>query len=114
MNHAARMQRLLDGLDGPLLVSSLINVRYLTGFTGSNAYIYATPDGATFVTDGRYGEVAAGLVDALPATDLLVYRAAGGGGSRSQIRPSLSSSHSVRPEGSSSYQRHPTQAELGE
>ena len=76
MNHAARMQRLLDGLDGPLLVSSLVNVRYLTGFTGSNAYLYATPDGATFVTDGRYGEVAAGLVDSLPATDLLVYRAA--------------------------------------
>ena len=76
MNHSARMQRLLESLDGPLLVSSLVNVRYLTGFTGSNGYLYATPDGATFVTDGRYGEVAAGLVDGLPSTELLVYRSA--------------------------------------
>lgn len=74
MKHSDRVRRLLEDLDGPLLVSSLVNVRYLTGFTGSNAYFYATPDGATFLTDGRYGEVAAGLIADLPATELLVYR----------------------------------------
>jgi Xaa-Pro aminopeptidase len=74
MNHADRVRRLLAGLDEPLLVSSLVNIRYLTGFTGSNAYLYATPDGCTFITDGRYGEVAGGLVADLPDTKLLVYR----------------------------------------
>lgn len=74
MNHSDRVRRLLEKLEEPLLVSSLVNVRYLTGFTGSNAYLYATPDGCTFVTDGRYGEVASGLVGGLPGTKLEVYR----------------------------------------
>lgn len=37
-----------------LVVTSLIDVRYLTGFTGSNAVLAVTADGATLVTDGRY------------------------------------------------------------
>jgi Xaa-Pro aminopeptidase len=37
-----------------LLVSSLPNIRYLTGFTGSNALLLVEPDSATFYTDGRY------------------------------------------------------------
>lgn len=38
-----------------LLVTDLDNVRYLTGFTGSNAAILITRDGAElFATDGRY------------------------------------------------------------
>jgi Xaa-Pro aminopeptidase len=67
------MGRLFGRLEQPLLVSSLINVRYLTGFTGSNAYLYARPDGATFLTDGRYAEVAELLVSSLPETRLEVY-----------------------------------------
>ncbi len=59
MNHAARRaavagvlrERDLDAL----LVTSLVNVRYLTGFTGSNAALLITADGdATVSTDGRY------------------------------------------------------------
>lgn len=45
-----------DGLDG-LLVTDLVNVRYLTGFTGSNAALVVAadgPDGDVFATDGRY------------------------------------------------------------
>lgn len=42
------------------LVTDLTNVRYLTGFTGSNAALLVTADGAaTLATDGRYGEQAA-------------------------------------------------------
>jgi Xaa-Pro aminopeptidase len=37
-----------------LLVSGLANIRYLTGFTGSNALLLVQEDVATFFTDGRY------------------------------------------------------------
>ncbi len=37
-----------------LLVSFLPNVRYLTGFTGSNALLALTPGGAAMFTDSRY------------------------------------------------------------
>ena len=37
-----------------LLLTKLVNIRYLTGFTGSAAMLLVTPTGATFVTDGRY------------------------------------------------------------
>lgn len=38
-----------------LLVSSLPNVRYLTGYTGSNGMALLTPDTLTLFTDPRYG-----------------------------------------------------------
>ena len=37
-----------------LLVSNLLNVRYLTGFTGSNGLLLLTPRGGTLYTDPRY------------------------------------------------------------
>ena len=37
-----------------LLVTSLINVRYLTGFTGSNGILLLAPDAVLLGTDGRY------------------------------------------------------------
>jgi Xaa-Pro aminopeptidase len=39
-------------------VTHLPNVRYLTGFSGSNGQAVLTPDGGRFLTDGRYGEQA--------------------------------------------------------
>lgn len=42
-------------LDG-FLVTGLTNVRYLTGFTGSNGQALVTADGGVFLTDGRYTE----------------------------------------------------------
>jgi Xaa-Pro aminopeptidase len=68
VNHALRLQRLMDRLERPMLVTSLVNIRYLTGFSGTSAYVYVTPDAAIFITDGRYAEIAEGLVAALPAT----------------------------------------------
>jgi Xaa-Pro aminopeptidase len=44
-----------QGLDA-LLVTGMANLRYLTGFTGSNAYAVAGPGIRRFVTDFRYVE----------------------------------------------------------
>jgi Xaa-Pro aminopeptidase len=47
------------GLDG-VVVTTLVNVRYLTGFTGSNGALVVTREGpAVFLTDGRYRDQAA-------------------------------------------------------
>jgi Xaa-Pro aminopeptidase len=42
-----------DGLDA-LLVSGLSNVRYLSGFTGSNAFLVVSPSTTILITDPRY------------------------------------------------------------
>ena len=44
-------------VDG-LLITGLTNIRYLTGFTGSSAYLLLTRRGAWFFTDSRYTEQA--------------------------------------------------------
>ena len=59
-----------------MLVANLVNVRYLTGFTGSNAIALIGPDVRAFATDFRYVEQAAEEVDAsfdrvAPSRDLL-------------------------------------------
>ena len=58
----ARADRLLEaigerGLDC-LLVSQMVNVRYLTGFTGTSGACIVTPDERLFLTDFRYVEQA--------------------------------------------------------
>ncbi|MDQ6650903.1 MAG: aminopeptidase P family protein [Actinomycetota bacterium] len=51
----AAVRRLLSEQDlDALLVTRLVNVRYLTGFTGSNAALLVTSEGAVLTTDGRY------------------------------------------------------------
>ena len=39
-----------------LLVTRLPNVRYLTGFTGSNGQVIVSSNGTVFLTDGRYDQ----------------------------------------------------------
>jgi Xaa-Pro aminopeptidase len=60
MQVADRLPRLREGFAAAgidaLLVTSLVNVRYLTGFTGSAAVLLVTGDDALFTTDGRYIE----------------------------------------------------------
>lgn len=46
-----------------LLVSDLVNVRYLTGYSGSNGLALVGPETAVFLTDFRYVEQAAEEVD---------------------------------------------------
>jgi Xaa-Pro aminopeptidase len=64
-----RASRLLQALSKEdeavelMLVTSLINVRYLTGFTGSNGAALIGPDRRVFLTDFRYVEQAASQVD---------------------------------------------------
>jgi Xaa-Pro aminopeptidase len=40
----------------------MTNIRYLTGFSGSDGVLIASPEGATLVTDGRYEEQSRGEV----------------------------------------------------
>ncbi len=65
---SSRVERVLEDvaereLDA-LLVSDLVNVRWLTGFTGSNAAAVVGPSQRRFVTDFRYLSQAAEQVDA--------------------------------------------------
>ncbi|HEY0972622.1 MAG TPA: Xaa-Pro peptidase family protein [Gemmatimonadales bacterium] len=59
---AERVGALAGALDGAhldaLLVSGLANVRYLTGFSGSNALLLVTPGESLLLTDARYAEQA--------------------------------------------------------
>jgi Xaa-Pro aminopeptidase len=56
--HASRLARLRESLAAShldaLLVSALPNVRYLTGFSGSNALVLVTASEALLLTDFRY------------------------------------------------------------
>ena len=55
----SRVERLAALLDEPLLVTSGVNVRYLTGLSSSNAAVLVDPAGdATLFTDFRYAEKA--------------------------------------------------------
>jgi Xaa-Pro aminopeptidase len=54
-----RIERLAAGLDDALLVTGLVNVRYLTGLQSSNAAVLVDPAGeATVYTDFRYADAA--------------------------------------------------------
>jgi Xaa-Pro aminopeptidase len=49
------LDRLRDGLDNEAFaVTSLTNIRYLTGFTGSAGLLLVLPQATLLVTDGRY------------------------------------------------------------
>jgi Xaa-Pro aminopeptidase len=60
VDHAARRRRLTGRLSDleaeAFLVTKLPNVRYLTGFTGSNGQLILVHAGGVFLTDGRYSE----------------------------------------------------------
>jgi|SRR5579872_4097834 len=49
-----RIERLREQLEEPLLVTSGVNVRYLTGFTSSNAALLVGDDRVILFTDFRY------------------------------------------------------------
>src|SRR5438874_5901043 len=51
-------ERFADAGCDALLVTRLVNVRYLTGFTGSAGLLLVLPDELVLTTDGRYREQA--------------------------------------------------------
>ena len=58
----SRLERLAALLDEPLLVTSGVNVRWLTGLQSSNAAVLVDPGGdATLFTDFRYAQKARAL-----------------------------------------------------
>jgi Xaa-Pro aminopeptidase len=54
----SRAERLIDALPSTgvdlMLITNLVNIRYLTGYTGTNGLAVIGPDTRTFVTDFRY------------------------------------------------------------
>ena len=58
----AELDQIGDGAD-VMLVTSLQNVRYLTGFTGSNGAALIGPETRVFFTDFRYQEQSAVEID---------------------------------------------------
>ena len=81
---SARLGRLRQALasspDHPdgLIVSSMTNIRYLTGFTGSSGILFLLQDGAVLLTDGRYATQASDqLAAAGVEVNLEIARAAG-------------------------------------
>jgi Xaa-Pro aminopeptidase len=56
-----RIDRLRELLEEPLLVTNLVNIRYLTGFDSSNAALVVEPERARLFTDFRYFEAAQGI-----------------------------------------------------
>src|SRR5947209_15105485 len=83
----ARLARLRSLMADPgceaLLVTHLVNVRYLTGFTGSAALLLVLPDESVLTTDGRYRDQAAEQL------------AAAGVDARVEVRPTLAAQHDV-------------------
>ncbi len=66
MSHALRQGRLIDALEADgleaLVVSDLANVRYLTGYVGTNAAALIARDRRLLITDGRYAAAARATV----------------------------------------------------
>jgi Xaa-Pro aminopeptidase len=63
-NRADRLAGLLPEAEiDVLLVTQLVNVRYLTGYSGTNGLALVGPSTRTFITDFRYVEQAAEQVD---------------------------------------------------
>ncbi len=67
MSEAQRTERLVASLDSAgielVLVTNLVNLRYLTGFTGSNGLALVGPNTRVFVSDFRYISQSAVEVD---------------------------------------------------
>jgi len=68
-----RIDRLVEtlarlGLSGAI-ITDIKNVRYFSGFTGSDAALVVCENGGTFLTDGRYTTQAEGEVSAFPVKE---------------------------------------------
>ncbi len=69
-----RIARLRKAIEQPLLVTFLPNIRYLTGFTGSSAFVFVSQERFVFITDGRYAELGGRLTAEIEGAELVEYR----------------------------------------
>ena len=53
-----RVERLRERLEEPLLVTNVVNLRYLVGFSSSNAALVVEPERVRLFSDFRYAEAA--------------------------------------------------------
>lgn len=68
MNSLQKLQRRLADSGTPaLVVSDIVNVGWLTGFTGSSGLVVVTPTDARFLTDSRYTIQAAEEISVMPS-----------------------------------------------
>ncbi len=81
------------GADASLLVTSLTNVRYLTGFTGSAGILFVLPEEAVLLTDGRYESQAEEQLAASGAPVSVRIAAAAG---QREVASALVADHGVR------------------
>ena len=59
----ARVQKLVEKLEEPLIVTGEANIRYLTGFVSSNVSLVVEPERVRLFTDFRYATAARGVED---------------------------------------------------
>ena len=67
-----RIDRLREQLEEPLLVTNLVNIRYLCGFDSSNAALLVERDRVRLYTDFRYIDSARAVSPLHPADDAVV------------------------------------------
>ena len=73
------------GVDA-LIVTTLANVRYLSGFSGSAGVLAVTPDAALLTTDGRYRTQSAEQLAAAGAGEAIAIEIGGGEAQRNAVR----------------------------
>jgi Xaa-Pro aminopeptidase len=87
MNHQRRIELLRNRLDEDALeqivISNPLNIRWLTGFTGSSGVVMVRPDTVTLLTDSRYITQAGEQVGS--SVDVLVTGSADGEGSNDHV-----------------------------
>jgi Xaa-Pro aminopeptidase len=59
----ARVEKLLEKLEVPLIVTAPANIRYLTGFVSSNVSVVVEPERVRLFTDFRYATAARAVPD---------------------------------------------------
>ena len=59
----ARIEKLVEKLEEPLIVTGEANIRYLTGFVSSNVSLVIEPERVRLFTDFRYATAARGVPD---------------------------------------------------
>lgn len=81
---------------GALLVTSLTNIRYLTGFTGSAGMLFVLPGASVLLTDGRYESQAREQVDTSGAPVTVTIAPAAG---QKEVASNLVREHSLQTMG---------------